>query len=107
MGRRWLVFNGVGTLGFLVQFGTLALLLFGLHMHYLAATVAAVETAILHNFFWHQHLTWRDRPSSGILETLGRLARFHVLNGFISLAGNVILMTALTGVLGMPPLPAN
>jgi putative flippase GtrA len=105
--RRWLVFNGVGALGFLVQFATLALLVLGLNLHYLAATAAAVEMAILHNFFWHQRLTWRDRPASGILETLARLGRFHLLNGSISIAGNLILMTVLTGALGMPPLPAN
>jgi putative flippase GtrA len=102
---RFLRFNGVGVLGFAVQLGVLALLLRG-GVHYLAATVVAVELAVLHNFAWHERWTWRDRPADASTRT-GRLWRFHAANGLISLAGNLVLMRLLVGLLGMPPVPAN
>lgn len=105
--RRWLSFNGVGLLGFGVQLALLAVLVHGFGVHYLAATGVAVEAAVLHNFVWHQRWTWRDRPARGVREIAARLARFHALNGAISLAGNLILMTVLTGLLRLDPVPAN
>lgn len=105
--RRWLAFNGVGALGVVVQLGTLALLVHVFHLHYLAATLAAVEVAVLHNFVWHQRWTWRDRPSRTMGETVARLGRFHLLNGAVSMAGNAGLMALLTGTLGLDPVGAN
>ena len=102
---RFVKFNSVGVAGFLLQIGVLAgLLHFG--MHYLAATALAVEAAVLHNFLWHERWTWRDRPAAG-RSRLGRLWRFHALNGTVSLAGNVLLMRLLVGSFGMPAIPAN
>jgi putative flippase GtrA len=105
--RRWIMFNGVGLLGLVVQLATLALLVHGLGWHYLIATAVAVEAAVLHNFVWHQRVTWRARPAAGTATVLGRLARFHLLNGSVSLAGNLIFMALLTGGLGMHPVAAN
>jgi putative flippase GtrA len=103
--QRFLRFNGVGVAGFALQLGVLALLLrFG--VHYLAATALAVEAAVLHNFLWHERWTWMDRPAAGRAR-LARLGRFHLLNGFVSIAGNVILMRLLVGEAGVPPLLAN
>ncbi len=105
--RRWLVFNGVGVLGVGVQLGTLGLLVHGAGVHYLAATAVAVETAVLHNFAWHQRWTWRDRQSRSTRTTVARLVRFHLLNGSVSLFGNLAVMAALAGGFGMDPMPAN
>jgi putative flippase GtrA len=105
MGSRFVAFNVVGVLGFAVQLGTLALLVHG-GVHYLAATAIAVEAAILHNFLWHERWTWADRPGRG-RERLGRLARFHAVNGGVSLAGNLLLMPLLVRVAGLPILLAN
>jgi dolichol-phosphate mannosyltransferase len=74
---------------------------------YLAATAIAVETAVLNNFLWHQRWTWRDRRSSSTAETLRRLAKFHVTNGAMSIAGNLALMSLFVGVLKLPVSPAN
>src|SRR5689334_25317490 len=102
---RWTVFNLVGLMGFAVQLAVLTLLV-RVDLHYLAATGVAIEAAVLHNFLWHQRWTWRDRPlASG--NCLRRLVRFHALNGAISLAGNGLLMWALVGRAGLPPIPAN
>lgn len=104
--RRWLTFNGVGLLGVILQLGTLAGLVHLGGVHYLVATAIAVELAVLHNFAWHQHCTWKDRPA-GDRAIWVRLGRFHLLNGMVSLAGNLGLMALLTGSAGLPPLLAN
>ena len=101
------MFNGVGILGLAVQLATLALLVHGFGWHYLVATAVAVEAAVLHNFVWHQRVTWRERPATGIMSVLARLGRFHLLNGAVSLTGNLLLMALLAGGLGMHPVAAN
>jgi putative flippase GtrA len=103
--RHWIRFNAVGIIGFAVQLLVLTgLLLLGLH--YLPATVIAVEAAILQNFLWHERWTWRDRQFGGTCR-VERLWRFHLLNGVVSVLGNLALMRLLVGELGMAALPAN
>lgn len=98
-------FYFVGAAGMLVQLAALWALRGVLGVPYVAATVLAVETAVLHNFFWHERWTWLDRPAG---ETRWRrLARFHLGNGLLSLAGNVAMMKLLVGVFGMHYLFAN
>ena len=104
---RWLAFNGIGLLGLALQLTIVATLTRLADVHYLAATALAVEAALLHNFLWHQRWTWRDRPSRSSRATAGRLARFHLLNGSVSLAGNLALVRILTGHLGVDPIAAN
>ncbi|MBA3638802.1 MAG: GtrA family protein [Acidobacteria bacterium] len=103
---RWTRFNGVGLAGTVVQLAVLSALTKWLDVPVALATAAAVETAILHNFFWHQRWTWRDRPTQGTRETLARLRRFHAVNGLVSLVGNVIITTALVHA-GIHPVAAN
>ena len=58
----------------------------------------------MHNFVWHERWTWTGAPhGSG----LGRLVRFQLSNGFVSLVVNVSMTTLLTEVAGMPLLGAN
>ena len=102
---RFWRFNAVGVLGFAVQLGVLTLLVHA-GVHYLPATALAVEVAILHNFFWHERWTWADRPGAGRTR-LGRLARFHAVNGGVSIAGNLLLMPVLVRACGLPVIPAN
>jgi putative flippase GtrA len=107
LGRRWLKFNAVGALGFVVQLGALAILVSGFRVNYLWATALAVELAVLHNFVWHERFTWKDRAGVSRPEVLARLLRFHLSNGLISIAGNVLLMRLLAGALHIPYLAAN
>jgi putative flippase GtrA len=105
--QRWVRFNGVGALGIAIQLGVLAWLVRTLGVHYLWATLVAVEVTVLHNFAWHERWTWRDRPSPSSARLLGRIGRFHLFNGGISLAGNLALMRGLTGSLQLDPLASN
>jgi putative flippase GtrA len=105
--RRWLAFNGVGLMGIGVQLGLVALLAHTAGVHYLLATAIAVEAAVLHNFVWHQRWTWRDRPSASAGAVATRLLRFHLLNGTVSLVGNLSVTAVLVGAVAMNPVAAN
>jgi len=104
---RWIRFNAVGLAGVVVQLAVLALARDGLGWNYLVATAVAVEAAVLHNFVWHERWTWRERTGGGIKGRLGRLVRFHLSNGLVSIVGNLLLMRLFTGVLGWHYLVAN
>jgi putative flippase GtrA len=104
---RWAVFNLVGLAGMAVQLGLVAFLVHALGWHYLVATGVGVEAAILHNFAWHHRWTWRDRPASSRRELGLRLARFQLLNGMVSLAGNLGLTALGTGLLHVGPVVSN
>jgi len=103
---RWLRFSAVGALGIAVQTGALALLVRVLGMHYLLATLLAVEATVLHNFYWHKKWTWADRCAIQI-SWMPMLARFHLTAGLISTGGNLLLMSVLVGYGGLPAVPAN
>src|SRR5438094_283126 len=78
-GLRWLKFI-VGLIGIGVQLLVLALLKSGLHLNYLLATALAVETAVVHNFLWHERFTWRDRVAK---TRLAQFIKFNLTNGTI------------------------
>lgn len=103
---RWMKFNAVGLLGIAVQLGSLWILVELGRLRPLPAAAMATELAVLHNFLWHTRWTWADRPGS-IGESLERLLKFNLTNGAVSLAGNLIVMTALTGLAHVPYLASN
>jgi len=90
-----------------VQLGVVAFFVHVVRAHYALATAIGVESAILHNFVWHQRWTWRDRPPQGRGDSMARLARFHLLNGSISLVGNLAVTMFLTGVMKLDPVASN
>jgi len=104
---RWTAFNAIGVAGMVVQLAIVAVLVHFFHVHYAIATALAVEAAILHNFVWHQRWTWRDRPALRRGDSMARLARFHLLNGSVSLVGNVALTALFTRVIGWDPVASN
>jgi putative flippase GtrA len=105
--RRLLKFNAVGLIGIGVQLAALAGLRSLLHLDCLVATVLAVETAVLHNFLWHERFTWADRPAGRFRHSMVRLVRFNASNGLVSILGNVLLMRLLVRGLGMQYFVAN
>lgn len=54
-------FNLVGLMGAALQLVLLDLLIERFGLPGIVAAPIAVETAVLHNFFWHERFTWRDR----------------------------------------------
>jgi putative flippase GtrA len=96
---RWLKFNVVGAVGIVVQMGAFALLFSAFHLNYMLATALAVETAVLHNFAWHERYTWTHLPRGAARDVALRLVRFHAGNGAISILGNLALMRLFVGSL--------
>jgi putative flippase GtrA len=58
-----------------------------------------VETAVLHNFVWHELYTWKHLPRGAARDVALRLLRFHAGNGAISILGNLALMRLFVGSL--------
>jgi len=104
---RWFKFNAVGALGFAVQLLMLAMLLRFFSSHFIWASVLAVETAVLHNFFWHWRWTWADRRAGDLRHMATSLLRFNLSNGLISLLGTALCTGLLTGYAHLNPLLAN
>jgi putative flippase GtrA len=104
MSARVRAFVAVGFMGFLVQTTLLAFLTMVLRWDAVAATLIAVEAAVLTNFLWHERWTWRDRRAGS---AAARMLRFHVANGFTSLIGNGVIVMVATVWLGLHPLLAN
>jgi len=90
-----------------VQLAMLALLTAVFRVEYMLATALAVESAVLHNFFWHRRFTWAG-PSSWLWrDVFARFLRFNVTTGAVSIAGNLVLMRFLVGQTHVPALLAN
>lgn len=102
---RWIRFSAGGAYGSLLQL--LALLLLAKWVSLTWATALAVELAVLHNFIWHELYTWQDRHVRGMHALLGRLVRFQMSNGLISIAGNVVVTSLLHERLGIPAVIAS
>lgn len=103
---RWMKFNFVGAIGIAVQLAALWLLT-SVGLSYLLATAIAVETAVLHNFIWHEHFTWVDRRNRSHCGSTTRLWRFNLSNGLISIVGNLLFVRALVGEAHFRPMLAN
>ena len=74
---RWAKFNAVGVLGFCVQLSALWLFIVALRVSSFVATALAVETAVVHNFVWHNVATWKDRHSGKWYDWLKKTVRFQ------------------------------
>jgi putative flippase GtrA len=105
---RWLKFNSVGAIGVGVQLTVLTLLAGRLGFNYLTATALAVETAVLHNFVWHEKWTWADRLETSTWRgRLKRLLQFNLTTGAVSILGNLVFMRVFVGMLDIHFLAAN
>jgi putative flippase GtrA len=105
MNTRFIKFNLVGAMGMAVQLAALALFNRWTAGHYLYASAAALELALLHNFTWHAHYTWRDRRDRAT--RLRQFVRFHLSNGLVSMLGNLALMRLLVHEARLPLLISN
>jgi putative flippase GtrA len=104
---RWMKFNSVGALGIVLQLAVLFVLKSRFHLSYLPATALAVETAVVHNFLWHERYTWADRVQPSWRKSLPRLLRFNLTTGGVSIAGNLALMKLLVGLGDLNYMAAN
>ena len=103
MGLRFVRYNVVAALGIGVRLFVAWVLVGGLGLHYLVGTALAIETSVLHNFFWHLHWTW----GASLNHVFFRCVAFHAGNGLVSFLGAMVLMPMLVGSLGLHYLVAN
>lgn len=101
---RWLKFNAVGGGGIILQLVVLALMTGLLKIHYALATALAVETAIIHNYLWHERYTWADRKQTRLR---WRFLKFNLTTGTFSIAGNIGMMSLLVAKLHLHYLVSN
>ncbi|MDJ0851162.1 MAG: GtrA family protein [Myxococcota bacterium] len=93
--QRFLRFAVVGASGVFVNQGLLMLL----HGHFgwplLAASVVAIETAILNNFFWSSVWIWRYDYERSFRRLLAKLLQYQVATLFTSMVVNSGVLAAL------------
>jgi putative flippase GtrA len=102
---RWSKFNAVGGMGMMLQLTALGIFERCAPGHYILISAVAVEIAILHNFIWHLHYTWRDRIDGSA--RLVPLVRFHLSNGLVSMVGNLAILRFLVQRFRVPLLMAD
>jgi putative flippase GtrA len=105
--KRWVRFNAVGALGLFVQLSAVYVFIRSFKFGPLIASALAVETAVLHNFIWHHLLTWKDRRRGKWSDLLVRLLAFNVMNGGVSIAGNLLVAWLIFERQGASMLGAN
>jgi len=100
---RFLKFSVVGTIGALVDFGTLYVLHALLGLHIVLANTCSFSAAVLSNFTWNRYWTYPDSRSKPIRT---QLLQFFVVNavGWGINTGILVLLrgpcVALVGALG-------
>jgi putative flippase GtrA len=108
MVMRLVRFSIAGLAGFIAQVAMLALLIAFTNLHYVVATVLAVEAAILLNFIWHDRWTWRDRTTGAAgAGGIRRLIRFNALTGVTSILGGALVTAFFVESLGLNAVFAN
>jgi putative flippase GtrA len=97
-----LKFCAVGASGYVVNLSVFALCVEGFGMHHLPAATAAFVIAVLNNFWWNRHWTFRARSGHAGFQA----ARFFAVSVVAFLFAASIL-ELLVSVAEMPELPAQ
>jgi putative flippase GtrA len=97
-----LKFCAVGASGYAVNLCVFALCVEGLGMHHLLAATVAFVVAVLNNFWWNRHWTFRARSGRAGFQA----ARFFTVSVVAFLFAASIL-EVLVSVAEMPELPAQ
>ena len=97
----------VGWIGMIVNSCCLFLFKGILDVPLIPASLMAIEIAIVHNFFWHRHWTWRDRNGEEDQSLLRQLLTYNLMTGSVDLVANVTVLWLLTTFLGIYYMIAN
>jgi dolichol-phosphate mannosyltransferase len=93
-------FCAVGASGYVVNLCVFALFVGPLDAHHLVAATAAFAVAVLNNFWWNRHWTFRARSGRAGFQA----ARFFTVSGaaFIFAAAMLELLVSVVGVAELP-----
>ena len=97
-----LKFCAVGASGYVVNLCVFALCVEGIGMHHLLAATVAFVVAVMNNFWWNRHWTFRARSGHAGFQA----ARFFTVSVVAFLFAASIL-EVLVSVAEMPELPAQ
>lgn len=101
---RWIRFNLVGVMGFLLQTLALWLLVRGAGLSAGVAITIAVLAAVSHNFAWHERFTWPNLPRE---KRFDRWLAFHISTGVVSVLTNLVITMIVMTATGLSVVPAN
>jgi putative flippase GtrA len=97
-----LKFCAVGASGYVVNLCVFALCVEGLGIHHLAGATAAFVVAVLNNFWWNRHWTFRARSGRAGFQA----ARFFTVS-VVAFLFAASLLELLVSVAELPELPAQ
>jgi dolichol-phosphate mannosyltransferase len=95
-------FGVVGATGYVVNLVVFALLVELVGVHHIAAAVGAFCVAVMNNFFWNRHWTFRATHGHAGFQA----ARFFAVS-LLALGVNLAALAVLVDVLGAPELPSQ
>ena len=104
---RFVKFAIVGGSGLLVNMFFLWFLKEMAGLHYLFASIIAIELSVLNNFVWNNFWTWGDRQKAEGWDYLRRLVKYNLSVSVAALIGNIAVLVALKEIFGWNYLLAN
>jgi putative flippase GtrA len=103
-GVRWVRFNLVGVMGFVLQSTMLFALVRWAGLGAAVAVTIAVLATVSHNFVWHEYFTWPDLPRESRLR---RWLSFHLSTGILSVVSNVAVTMMVAKATKLPLVASN
>lgn len=101
--ERFLKFMVVGTIGFVVDYGTLNFLVLGFRFYILIANTISFSLAVLSNFTWNRYWTYPDSRTKPIRSQLIQFTFVNLIGWGINtlvLWATTPFFTSLVGILG-------
>jgi putative flippase GtrA len=95
-------FGVVGVTGYVVNLAVFAILVEALAVHHIPAAVGAFCVAVMNNFLWNRHWTFRATAGHAGFQA----ARFFTVS-VAALVVNLIVLSLLVDALGAPELPSQ
>ena len=95
-------FGVVGASGYVVNLVVFAVLVGLLEVHHIPAAIGAFCVAVMNNFMWNRHWTFRATEGHAGFQA----ARFFTVS-VGALGVNLLVLTTLVDVLGTPELPSQ
>lgn len=95
-------FGLVGAIGYAINLAVFALLAEGTGLHHIPAAIAAFVVAVLNNFWWNRHWTFRAGDGHAGFQA----ARFFAVS-VVALGVNLVVLELLVSAAGIDEVPSQ